>query len=171
MKQQGHVMVAACGAMVLAIATLAAAADQPSSVVTSEHTEVTAVVDKIDSGMIFMKIPGQLQPRTLALTKAERLGLGDLKPGDALSLVIDENNIVIDAHRAGTPGRGHQLLEGRLEDADSSGKKISLSTTDGTKSFNVDPGAVSKITALKKGARLKLEVDEANTVIDLHPEK
>ena len=148
---------------------LARGADQPPTVV-GQHNEVHAVIEKVESGMIFLKIPDQLQPRTLSLTKMERLGLQDLKPGDEVSLVIDENNVIIDAHKAGTPGHGHRVLTGRLEDADASGKNITLSTADGRKALSVDPAAVSKVAGLKKGAELKVELDEANTVIDVHPE-
>ena len=145
-------------------------ADPPANVVIGQHNEVHAVVEKVESGVIFLKVPDQLQPRTLSLTKMERLGQEDLKPGDEVSLVIDENNVIIDAHKASTPGRGHRVLKGRLEDADISGKKITLSTADGQKALQVDPAAVSKVAGLKKGSQLKVEVDEANMVIDVHPE-
>ena len=148
---------------------LAWTADQPANVV-GQHNEVHAVVEKVESGVIFLKVPDQLQPRTLSLTKMERLGQEDLKPGDEISLIIDENNMIIDAHKVGTPGRGHRVLKGRLEDADISGKKITLSTADGQKALHVDPAAVSKVAGLKKGSQLKVEVDEANMVIDVHPE-
>jgi len=147
----------------------ARATDQPSNVV-GQHNEVHAIIEKVESGVIFVKVPDQLQPRTLSLTKMERLGQEDLKPGDEVSLVIDENNVIIDAHKVGTPGRGHRVLKGRLEDADTSGRKITLSTADGEKALTVDSAAVSKVAGLKKGAELKVEVDEANTVIDVHPE-
>ena len=144
-------------------------ADQPANVI-GQHNEVHAVVEKVESGVIFLKVPDQLQPRTLSLSKMERLGQEDLKPGDEVSLVIDENNVIIDAHKAGIPGRGHRVLQGRLEDADVSGKKITLSTADGQKALQVDPAAVSKVAGLKKGSQVKVEVDEANMVIDVHPE-
>jgi len=147
----------------------ARATDQPANVV-GQHSEVRAVVEKIESGVIFLKVPDQLQPRTLSLTKMERLGQEDLKPGDDVSLVIDENNVIIDAHKVSTPGHGHRVLKGRLEEAEASGKKIVLSTAGGRKALEVDPAAVSKVAGLKKGAQLKVEVDEANMVIDVHPE-
>jgi len=148
----------------------ARATDQPANVV-GQHNEVHAVVEKVESGVIFLKVPDQLQPRTLSLTKMERLGQEDLKPGDEISLVIDENNVIIDAHKVGTAGHGHRVLKGRLEDADTSGRKITLSTADGRQALQVDSAAVSKVAGLKKGAQLRVEVDEANTVIDVHPEK
>ena len=164
------VQVSVIAASVLVLCCLPArATDQPANVV-GQHNEVHAVVEKVESGVIFLKVPDQLQPRTLSLTKMERLGQEDLKPGDEISLVIDENNVIIDAHKVGTPGHGHRVLKGRLEDADVSGKKITLSTADGQKALQVDPAAVNKVAGLKKGSQLKVEVDEANTVIDVHPE-
>jgi TusA-related sulfurtransferase len=145
------------------------AADQPANVV-GQHNEVQAVVERVESGVIFLKVPDDLQPRTLSLPKMERLGQEDLKPGDEVSLIIDENNVIIDAHKVSTPGHGHRVLKGRLEEAEASGKKIVLSTAGGRKALEVDPAAVSKVAGLKKGAELRVELDEANTVIDIHQE-
>jgi hypothetical protein len=170
MKHRANSIVAACFAMCLA-ALPVSAADQPGDVVTGGHKEVHATIEKIDSGMIFMKVPDQLQTRTLPVTKAERLGLQDLKVGEELSLVIDENNLVIDVHKAGVAGKGHRMLTGRLESADKAGKSIRLATADGLKAFAVDPMAASKVSGLKEKDQVMVEVDEANTVIDIHPEK
>jgi len=106
--------------------------------------------------VIFVKVPDDLQPRTFSLTKMERLRQEDLKPGDEVSLVIsDENNVIIDAHKVGTPGKGHRVLKGRLEDADTSGRNITLSTADGRKALEVDPAAVSKVAGPKKGYSIR----------------
>ena len=74
------VQVSVIAALVLVLYCLPArATDQPANVV-GQHNEVHAVVEKVESGMIFLKVPDQLQPRTLSLTKMERLGQEDLKP-------------------------------------------------------------------------------------------
>lgn len=166
-------LVAVCSAILgaLLLATAAPAADQPGDVVKGGHKEIHATVDKIDAGVIHLKVPGQMPSRTLSQIQAERMGLKDIKVGEELSLVMDENNVIIDAHRAGTPGHGHRSLMGILEEAGPAGKRITLKTSDGTKSSDVDSAASSKVAGLKKGDRLHLELDEANTVIDIHPQK
>ena len=170
MGRTSAILAMICAGLLVA-GNVAKAADQPADVVTSGHKELRAVVEKIDSGMIFMKVPDLSQPRTLSVTKLERLGIQDLKAGDEVSLVIDENNLIIDAHKAGTPGRGHRMLQGIFQEAESAGKTLKLSTADGVKTFEVDPAAVSKVAGLQKGAQMQIELDEANTVIDIHAEK
>jgi len=157
-------------AMALVSATPGMAADQPGKVV-GKHKEVHAVVEKIDAGVVLLKEPDQLRRRTLSPTQVERMKLKDLKVGDEVSLIIDENNLIIDAHKTGMAGHGHQALEGTFVEAANSGKTVKVKTSDGLKSLNVDSAAVSKVTALKQGASVKVELDEAGTVIDIHAEK
>jgi hypothetical protein len=73
-------------------------------VVKGGHKELHATVEKIDAGVIHLKVPGQTQRRTLSQIQAERMGLKDTKVGKELSLILDENNVIIDAHKAGVPG-------------------------------------------------------------------
>jgi hypothetical protein len=147
------------------------AADQPGKVV-GKHKEVHAVVETVVGGVAHLKEPGQLQLRTLSPTQLERMKLTDLKAGDEISLIVDENNVIIDAHRAGMAGRGHQTLKAAFVAADKSGKTITVKTPMGLlKTFTVDSAAASKVPALKKGALVTVEIDEAGTVIDIHAEK
>ena len=156
-------------AIALATATAGMAADQPGKVV-GKHKEVHAVVEKIDAGVVLLKERSQLRRRTLSPTQLERMKLTDLKVGDEVSLIIDEHNLIIDAHKTGIAGHGHQTLQGTFVEADNSGKTVKVKTSDGLKALNVDSAAVSKVTALKQGASVKVELDEAGTVIDIHAE-
>jgi hypothetical protein len=54
---------------------------------------------KFSPGLIYLKIPGTVQHRTLEVKRAERLGINDIKPGDELLAVLDEDNLIIDVHR------------------------------------------------------------------------
>jgi hypothetical protein len=68
-------------------------------------------------------------------------------------------------------GWGHgdgRLLTGKLSYADPFWEVIELSTADGTKSFAVDSVAGSKLSALKEGSPVRLEMDEDNMVINIH---
>jgi hypothetical protein len=155
--------------MALVTATAGMAADQPKKMV-GKHKEIHAVVEKVDAGVALFKEPDQMRRRTLSPAQLERMKLTDLKVGDAVSLIVDENNLIIDAHKTGMAGRGHQTLQGTFVEADNSGKTVKVKTSDGLKSLNVDSAAVSKVMAVKQGASVKVELDEAGTVIDIHSE-
>ena len=158
-------------AMVFCLGISARAADQPGKVV-GKHKEVHAVVEKVEGGVVHLKSPGQSQSRTLSPTQLDRMKLKDLKAGDDVSLIVDENNVIIDAHRAGVAGQGHQTLTGAFVAAENSGKTITVKTPAGIlKTFKVDSAAASKVSSLKKGALVKVEIDEAGTVIDIHAGK
>lgn len=156
--------------MMLALPAIGLTADQPGKVV-GKHKEVHAVVEKVEAGVVRLKEPGQMQSRTLSPTQLERMELKDLKPGDDVSLIVDENNVIIDAHRAGVAGHGHQTLKGAFVAADPAGNTITVKTPAGKKTLKVDSAATSKLPALKKGAMIKVEIDEAGTVIDVHAAK
>jgi hypothetical protein len=166
-----HMVYAMVLAMALAMATAGMAADQPDKVV-GKHKEIHAVVETVVGGVAHLKEPGQLQLRMLSPMQLERMQLKDLTVGDEVSLIVDENNVIIDAHKAGVAGRGHQTLKGAFVAAENSGKTITVKTPAGLlKTFKVDSAAASKVPALKKGALVKVELDEAGTVIDIHADK
>lgn len=170
MNRSQSMLVFAC-AMILGVGTSAGAADQPGKVV-GKHKEVHATVEKVEGGVVHLKEPGQSQPRTLSPTQLDRMKLKDLKAGDDVSLIVDENNVIIDAHKAGVAGHGHQTLTGAFVSADSSGKTITVKTPAGLlKTLTVDSAATSKVPGLKKGGMVTVELDEAGTVIDVHAAK
>jgi hypothetical protein len=144
-------------------------ADQPGLGKAGKHSTLTGVVTKIESGMIFVKTEG-LQSRTFSINKADRMGLHEVKVGDLVSLVVDENNVLVDVHKEGVEPAGHRLVTGNLHWTDPSGKQIKLATPKGVESFDVDSMASSKLAALAKGQQVVVELDEANVVIDVHSE-
>ena len=155
-------------AMVLATATAAMAADQPGKAA-GKHKELHATVEKIDAGVVILMEPDQLRRRSLSPTQVERMRITDLKVGDEVSLILNENNLIIDAHKMA--GGGRHTLQGTFVEADNSGKTVNVKTTDGLKALTVDSAVAGKVTGLKQGASLTVEVDEAGTVIDIHTER
>jgi hypothetical protein len=97
------------------------------------------------------------------------MGLEGARIGDEVTLTVDENNALLDIHKKGVDPAGHSLLTGKLTYADPFWEVVELSTADGTKSFAVDSVAGSKLSALKEGSPVRLELDEDNMVIDIHP--
>ena len=156
-------------AMVLTTATAAMAADQPGKA--GKHRELQATVERIDAGVVILMEADHVRRHSLSPTQVERMRMTDIKIGDDVTLILNENNLIIDAHRTGMAGRGRHTLQGTFVAVDNSGKTVNVQTTDGLKALTVDSAAAGKMTGLKQGASLTVEVDEAGTVIDIHTER
>jgi hypothetical protein len=135
-----------------------------------KHKQLSGVITKIESGMVFVKVEG-MPARTISISKADRMGLHEARVGDPVTFTVDENNVVVDVHKAGVEPAGHRRVTGKLHIADPSGSEIKLATQQGVETFSVDSMAASKLAGLAKGAPVVLELDESNTVIDIHPGK
>ena len=133
------------------------------------HKELTTVVTKIESGVIFLKPIKGLQNRAISVKKAERMGLVDPKAGDEVTVLVDESNVLLDVHKKGMPPAGHRLLTGTLSYTDPFWEVVELATSEEHQTFGVDSLAASKLSILREGAPVRLELDEDNMVIDIHP--
>jgi hypothetical protein len=148
---------------------IAASAHEVDQAGPRTHTELTTVVTKVESGVIFLKPTKGLRNRAISLKKAERMGLADPKAGDEVTVLVDEGNILLDVHKKGMPPAGHRLLTGTLSYADPFWEVVELATPEEHQTFGVDSLAASKLSILKEGAPVRLELDEDNMVIDIHP--
>jgi hypothetical protein len=113
--------------------------------------------------VIFVKTPaGEL---TIPSTRA----LGVVKPGQRLSLTINENNVIIDVHQQGE-GAGlnhhiaHGILVGRQE------ATITLRTPGGDTTYPLAE-SVQSLGPLTAGSPVTVEIDEGGRIIDLHPDE
>ncbi len=84
-------------------------------------------------------------------------------------VTLDESNVLLDIHDPSRPIHGHRILVGNLAYADPFWEVVELFTSDGLESFSVDALAGSKLGALEEGALVRAELDETNTLIDIHP--
>jgi hypothetical protein len=132
------------------------------------HRELTTSVDRVQSGLIFLKSAVGLRHRAVSIKKAERMGLVDPKAGDEVTIVVDESNILLDIHKKGVSAAGHRLISGKLSYADPFWEVVELSTPQGKESFAVDSLAGSKLSSLQEGHLIRLELDEDNIVVDIH---
>jgi len=132
------------------------------------HRELSTIVSKIASGIIFVEPFEGLRPRTISPAKADRVGLHDAKAGDEITLVIDEGNVLVDAHKAGMSPHGHRLLTGNLAYTDVSWSEVQLSTPGGIERYDVDALAGSRLSLMPDGTPVVVELDEDNTIIDIH---
>jgi hypothetical protein len=161
-------LAALCGmCLVVAVPSVAAEArnDQTNKAI---HHELTGVVSKIRSGMVFVSTPTGLRPRTISPIKADRVGLHDPKVGESVVLMVDTGNVLLDVHRAGRPFTEHRMLMGALQYSDPYWGEIKLSTPDGIERYEVDALAGSKLSVFQAGTPVIVELDGDNVMIDIH---
>ena len=128
------------------------------------HKIVSGVVKDVKSDVYTVKTPTGLL--TLNQNTSERHGHGIPKVGDELTLLVDENNAVIDAHPKGQEGK-HQFVTGKLIRLDRMDKHVKVSTPQGEKSFPLERLEL-KAKGLEEGAPIIVELNEAGTAIDVH---
>jgi hypothetical protein len=128
------------------------------------HKIVSGVVKEIKSDIYTVTTPtGML---TLNQNTAERHGHGVPKVGDELTLLVDENNAVIDAHPKGREGK-HQFVTGKLIRLDPMDRRVKLSTPQGEKIFPIERLEL-KTKGLEEGTPIMVELNEVGTAIDVH---
>ena len=136
------------------------------------HRNVPATITKIESGLMHLEIRGssreKLSPRWVSVKKAERMGLHQAKVGEEVIVTVDESNVLLDIHSSTGPIHGHRIVVGNLAYADPFWEVVELFTGKGLESFSVDTLAGSKLSGLQEGALVRVELDEANVLIDIH---
>lgn len=128
------------------------------------HKQATGVVIQ-KAGALAVKAPNgatyQLNPNN-----SLRHGHEPFKEGDEVSVLVDENNIVIDMHLKGQTA-AHQFVTGKLVYIGKMKKGIKLQTAQGDKEFPLERLEV-KTGGIPEGTMVTVELNEAGTVIDLH---
>jgi len=132
------------------------------------HYGFGGVISKIESGMLFVKTPGNLQLRTISPKKAGRVGLHEARTGDTVLMLVDSGNILLDVTKAGRAFADHRMIVGTLRYADPYWSEIQFSTPEGFERFDVDALAGSKLSVFQEGAPVTIELDADNVMIDIH---
>lgn len=135
-----------------------------SKSVSHGHKQVTGVVTTEKGGIITVETP--TGNYTLTENASRSHGHAVPKVGDEVTLVLDENNAVIEAHPKGEEGT-HQFYTGKLVYMGKMNKEIKLQTADGEKVFPLGRLEI-KTKPIEEGAMVTVEVNEGGTVIDLH---
>ena len=132
------------------------------------HLAVSGQITKIESGLLFVKMPYGLQLRTISPNKADRVGLHDARVGDEVWLLVDSGNVLLDAARPGGEDfANHKVLAGRIHYADPYWGEIQISTPEGFERFEVDTLAGSKLSVFQEGMPVTIELDADNVMIDI----
>ncbi|MGP0593815.1 hypothetical protein ACTRXD_14920 [Nitrospira sp. T9] len=128
------------------------------------HRKVSGVVTAIKGDFVTVKtVTGSLM---LNQKNARDHGHAEYKNGDEVTIVMDENNDIIEAHHKGEEGH-HHFYTGKLVYMGKMKKEIKLETIDGEKVFPLDRLEI-KTKNLEEGTVVTVEVNEGGKVIDLH---
>ncbi len=144
-------------------------ADPTDGLTLGVHLALSGQIAKIESGLLFVKLPNGMQLRTISPNKADRVGLHHARIGDEVWLLIDSGNVLLDASRpGGVLFENHKVLAGRIHYADPFWGEIQLSTPEGFERYEVDTLAGSKLSVFQEGMPVTIELDADNVMIDIH---
>ncbi|MBU6478917.1 MAG: hypothetical protein KGS09_00035 [Nitrospirae bacterium] len=165
MRINRHIMVLASIMMVVPVSSVAVA--QADEARMGAHHGFSGVFSKIESGVLFIKMPNNLQPRTISPNKADRVGLHEARTGDAVLILVDSGNIMLDVTKEGRAFADHRMIAGTLHYADPYWNEIQISTPEGFERFDVDALAGSKLSVYQEGVPVTVELDADNVMIDI----
>ena len=124
------------------------------------QTQLTGVVSKVQSGLVSVKTPvGEAR-------FGSEMGMKGLAVGDEVILQISGNNSVIDVRRKGAPAPVHLFITGNLAYTSDLKDTVKLWTPGGEKTFSVLKGK-SKMSAIKEGSSITVELNEEGKIIDV----
>ena len=130
------------------------------------HKKVDGVVSEVKSGLYTVKTSTGAT-LTLAESAAIRDGRDLPKVGDAMTLWVNEGNMVMDARPKGQPGKAPRFISGTLASIDNGHSQMTLLTSGGEKSFKLKPES-RMFRDIADGAHVTIEVNDTGEVIDLH---
>ncbi|MDK2744120.1 MAG: hypothetical protein H8K03_05090 [Nitrospira sp.] len=121
--------------------------------------KLEGVVADIKSGLVFV------QTSMGRYSVTAKTAPQDVTVGDKLTLWVSSNNVAIDHHAKGKEGV-HRLISGKLTYASADLKEIKLTTPEGERTFAVQHGE-TKLSGMKEGTPITIELNEAGNVIEI----
>lgn len=136
------------------------------------HKTIQGTVEKIEGDMVHLKLDTGVT-RRFGVAEAKKEGLKSLKPGDKVTLEVDEANLIADIHNGGSPAegseQGHRSVKGTVERFDPFQKRVTVKLDDGkTETFELKMPAMQKMNGIDQGTKVTMEIDEQNLVMDVH---
>ena len=129
---------------------------------------VLGTVEAVTSDQIKVNI-GEVQPRFLPLSQAKEKGFSEIKPGDALIITVNGQNLIVDYHPLDAASSSHhKIVRGTIADDMPIGQeKVVIKEDNGKESsFEVRSQARSKIASIPIGTPALFLVDETNKIAD-----
>ena len=154
--------------LIMPVVASSQTADEDAAHMKAGHKKVEGVVTGVKSGLYTVKTPSGSY--TLNENASIRHGHGAPKVGDAMTLWVNESNMVVDAHPKEQAAKAHSFISGKLESLDNVKSEIKLTTPQGVKSFKIRP-ETRNFAEIPKGASVKAELNEKGEVIDIHKEQ
>ncbi|HLZ35651.1 MAG TPA: hypothetical protein VKP13_16720, partial [Nitrospira sp.] len=107
-------------------------------------------------------------PRYLPMNVRKDKGLPELKVGDLVEITLNDQNLLVDMHKAGEASH-HRVVRGQLVEAMPTGHdKAVIRTTDGKEeSHLIRPVAKSKVASIPVGADVIFLIDELDKIVDV----
>lgn len=121
--------------------------------------KLEGVVADIKSGLVFVQTSGG-RYSVIAKTAPH-----DVKVGDKLMLWVSSDNVAVDHHAKGNEGV-HRFITGKLTSVSMDLQEIKLMTPEGERTFAVQHGD-SKLSGMKEGTPITIELNEAGNVIEI----
>ena len=111
---------------------------------------------------------GEVEPRYLPMNVRKDKGLPELKKGDLVEITINDQNLLVDVHKAGEASH-HRVVRGQLAEPMSTGSdKAVIRTMDGKEeSHLIRPVAKSKVASMPVGADVIFLIDELDKIVDV----
>ena len=121
--------------------------------------KLEGVVADIKSGLVFV------QTSVGHYSVTAKTVPNDIKLSDKLSLWVSSDNVVVDHHAKGKEGV-HRFITGKLTSVSGDLQEIKLMTPEGERTFAVQHGD-SKLSGMKEGTPITIELNEAGNVIEI----
>ena len=133
----------------------------------SENRVLLGTVEEIRSDQAKVNI-GEGQPRYIPMNVRKDKGLPELKVGDLIEITINDQNLLVDVHKAGEASH-HRVVHGRLAEPMPTGHdKAVIRTTEGKEETHlIRPVAKSKVASIPVGADAIFLIDELDKIVDV----
>lgn len=147
----------------------AAAADvEPThSQLLSGNRVLLGTVQEVRSDQVRINT-GELTSRFVPMGVRKAKDLPDLKRGDLVEITVNDQNLLVDVHKAGESGH-HRVVQGQLADAMKTGHDAAvIRNMEGQEEFHfVRPVARSKVASMPIGADVIFLIDEMDRIVDV----
>jgi hypothetical protein len=128
----------------------------------AERIQIDGLVAKIQSDLVYAKTPWGV--RVIGTAKQ----LHDIRVGDRVTVLLNEDNSVVDVYKQGLPAPRHTLVQGHLLATTPARTELRLWTTEGKKVLSVAPTAVPRFNGILEGSPVTVELNERGQVVDVH---
>lgn len=128
----------------------------------AEHIQIDGLVAKVQSDLVYAKTPWGV--RVIGTAKQ----LQDVRLGDRVTILLNEDNSVVDVYKQGVPAPRHTLVQGHLLGTTPARTELRLWTTEGKRVLPVAPAAVPRFNGILEGSPVTIELNDRGQVVDVH---